>query len=209
MAWLCAGPLLLLSLYRPTAAGGERAGALPTAIAGYELQALTPAQQARFAARLGEWKELLGTDDFVHREYHDASGKKLFVTALFHDTNWKSVHPPRICIEGGGMDIATDEVVSAPWLEPGATVSRIVAHRPADGWTFVTLSVFGTGDWLSGSYVDFVRHHWPLALLRRNQSGFLLRVEAPIYPDETPAAAEARSAEFLTQLLPLARGLLR
>ena len=73
----------------------------------------------------------------------------------------------------------------------------------------MTLSVFGTRDWLSGDYWDFTLYHLPRALLRANESGFLLRVESPIYGGEEPADAEARCAAFLRSLLPSARSLLR
>ena len=49
----------------------------------------------------------------------------------------------------------------------------------------------------------------PLALLRRNESGFLLRVETPIRKGESVAVAEQRCVAFLQELVPMAREQLR
>lgn len=207
--WLAALPLLGLSLYRPGGSSKARAEALPETLAGYTVVPRDAAEEARFQQNLPRWRELLGTGDFVWRRYRDAAGAMVNLVALFHDTNWKSVHPPRICIEGSGMDIEVDDLVPAGELAAGANASRIVARSRTDGWRYVTLSVFGTADWLSGDYWEFTWHHLPRALVRANLSGFLLRVESPVRPDEDTAAAEARCRQFLRALLPAAREPLR
>lgn len=207
--WIGAPLLLLLSLYRPGGDGKQRAERLPVELAGYALVPRTADEEAKFQASLPRWRELLGTGDFVWRSYRSDDEHYLHLVALFHDTNWKSVHPPRICIEGSGMDIEADDLQPVPTLGAGVQASRIVARARADGRRFVTLSVFGTADWLSGDYWDFTWHHLPRAVLRANLSGFLLRVEAPIRDDEPTAAAEARAVRFLAALVPQAREVLR
>ena len=77
----------------------------------------------------------------------------------------------------------------------GTRVGRIVARSRADGWRYLTLSVYGTADWTAGSYGEFTRHHLPRALLRRSESGFLLRVETPMRPGESDDLAARRSDE--------------
>ncbi|MBL9078723.1 MAG: exosortase/archaeosortase family protein [Planctomycetes bacterium] len=205
--WCAAVPLGGLAAFRPAAVGGARAEQLPAWLAGHVLVPRSEAAEQRFRQNLPRYRELLGTDDFVWRHYRGEDGRWLSAVALFHDTNWKSVHPPRICIEGSNMDIEADTVEPAAWLGDGASVSRIVARRRDTGRRFVTLSVFGTRDWLSGSYSEFTWHHLPLALLRRNQSGFLLRIEAALGDDA--AAAERSCREFLAALVPAAREVLR
>ncbi|MCK5940777.1 MAG: exosortase [Planctomycetes bacterium] len=207
--WLLAGPLLWLSAYRPFAERTDRAARLPGTIAGYTLQVRDEAQEQAFQQALPRWRELLGTRDFVWRRYRDEHGHLITLVALFHDTNWKSVHPPRICIEGSNMTIVRDDLVDAPWLGDDIEVSRIEANSRSDQWRYVTLSLFGTEHWASGDYWDFTLYHLPRALLRRNESGFLLRVESPIYDGEAATDAEARCAAFLERLLPSARRLLR
>lgn len=207
--WLLAGPMLWLGLHRPFAVGTGRAEGLPHVLAAYAEVPRGAAEDARFQRNLPRWWELLGTKDFVWRRYRDADNKGVQLVGLFHDTNWKSVHPPRICIEGSAMDIETDEVIAAPWLGESGSVGRIVARSRNNGRRFVTLSLFGTATWSSGSYGEFVWYHLPRALLRRNESGFLLRVESLVGGGEDMAAAEARCVECLRELVPAARGLLR
>jgi len=207
VAWGLAGPLLWLGVHRPVVDGRDRADALPAVVATFAVVPRTPAEEQRFRRDLPRYRELLGTDDFTWRTYRNAAGQALNLVGLFHDTNWKSVHPPRICIEGSDMDVEVDELAPAPWLGDGVQVSRIVAKRRSDGRRFVTLSVFGTASWLSGSYGAFFLHHAPKALLRQADSGFLLRVESAIQPGND--GGEARCAEFLRALVPEAQRLLR
>jgi exosortase len=203
--WLAAVPLLALSLWRPAAAARDRAATLPSVLAGWQLIPRSEAQEGEFQRALPRWIELLGTPDFTWRRYRDTAGRRINLVALFHDTNWKSVHAPQICIEGSGMDIEVDDVVPAPWLGEGGRLGRIVAESRRDGWRYVTLCVFGTRTWSGASYGEFSWHHAPRALLRANESGFLLRAEAPVERGETDADAQVRAAAFLQRLLPVAR----
>jgi len=207
--WLLAGPLLWLSSFRPYGDVSGRADRLPTDIAGCRLIERTAEQQQQYERDLPRYRELLGTDDFVWRTYADPDGRRLSVVATFHDSNWKSVHPPRICIEGSNFDIQRDDLVATPWLGDDEALGRIVAQSRGSGWTYVTLSVYGTADWASGDYWRFALHHLPRALLRQGEPGFLLRVDAAVYPGEHPAAAERRADGFLRELLPLAQELVR
>lgn len=201
--------LLLLSWYKPLPGTERRAERLPVTCGNATQVALAPREAVEYARNLPRWRELLGSNDFVWRRYQDAQGALINLVATFHDTNWKSIHAPRICIEGSNMDIETDDVIPAPWLADDANVSRIVARSRSNGVRYVTYSVFGGKDWLTGRYLAFAWHHLPLALLRRNESGFLLRVETAILPGETDsAAAEARCAVFLRDILPPTRMLL-
>lgn len=196
-----------LCWYRPGPGSTARAATLPVAIGGFTLVPRAPAHEARFQRDLPRYVELLGTGDFVWRTYREPAGGTVAVVALFHDSNWKSVHPPRICIEGSDMDIEQDDFAAA-WPE-GPLASRIVARARRTGRRFVTLSLFGTADWLSGDYWQFTLHHLPRALVRANQSGFLLRAEAPIGDGESEADAERRASRFLQALVPIARERLR
>ena len=208
LLWSAAVPLLALSLYRPFVVGHGRAEKLPDSLAGYALVPRTPERQAQFRRELPRMIDLLGTADFVWRHYSDG-GTHINLVALFHDANWKSVHPPRICIEGSDMEIEQDGVVPAPWLGEGVVAGRIVARSLADERHYLSLSVYGTRGWTSGDYTKFMWYHLPLAVLRQSESGFLLRVESQVEAGETTREAEARCARFLGELVPLAKGLLR
>lgn len=207
--WCAALPLLALCLHRPFAAGHGRAEKLPVAVAGFEVVPRTPEKEAQFQKDLPRWNELLGTNDFVWRHYSDGGRSHINLVALFHDANWKSVHPPRICIEGSYMEIEEDGLVPAPRLGDGVVVGRIVARSKWDERRYLSLSVYGTHDWTSGDYTKFMWYHLPRAVLRQSESGFLLRVESQLEPGETTHDAEARCARFLDEIVPLAQGILR
>jgi exosortase/archaeosortase family protein len=207
--WCAALPLLALCLYRPFVVGHGRAERLPVMLAGYDLVPRTPEQEAEFQRKLPRWNELLGTADFVWRHYSDSGRSHINLVALFHDANWKSVHPPRICIEGNNMSIEEDGVVPAPWLGADVVAGRIVARSNWDQRRYVSLSVYGTRDWTSGDYSQFMWHHLPRAVLRQSESGFLLRVESQVEARETIADAEARCVRFLGEIVPHAKGILR
>lgn len=207
LVWAIAGGLAGLCWYRPSPGVTARAATLPATIGGFTLVARSAAQEERFQRDLPRYVELLGTGDFAWRTYREPTGGTVAVVALFHDHNWKSVHPPRICIEGSDMDIEQDDFAAA-W-PGGPLASRIVARARRSGRRFVTLSVFGTADWLSGDYWQFTLHHLPRAVVRANQSGFLLRAEAPIGDGESEAHAERRASRFLQALVPIAQERLR
>jgi len=207
--WLAGAALLALSLLRPAGGDQGRAARLPPAVGAFQHAPRDEQELARYRRDRPRFQELLGTPDFAWERYRDAQGRFVHLVLLYHDSNWKSVHPPRICIEGTDMDIEADAVVAAPWLGDGATVSRIVARSRSDRSRHLTLSLFGTRDWSSGSYEAFWWHHMPRALLRDNASGFLVRVETLIRRGEDDAAAERRCAAFLQDLLPLVREPLR
>jgi exosortase len=207
--WSLAPVLLTLSLWRPAGGVADRAEGLPRTLAGYDWVPRGEDAEARFQRDLPQFRDLLGTSDFVWRTYRNADGTWLNIVALFHDTNWKSVHPPRICIEGSGMDVQSDDLWPVPGLGDGLAASRIVARRRRDGQVFVTLSVFGTGDWLAGDYWAFTWHHLPRAMLRANMSGFQLRVEMPVPDAAALEAVQQRCAAFLQALVPAARERLR
>lgn len=212
--WLMAVVLLGLSLYRPVVDVAGRAQRLPADLAGFVRQVRSPDEEREFQRHLPRWTELLGTADFVHETYRDPEGGIVFVTALFHGANWKSVHPPRICLEGSNMHITMDGL--APLAIDGvpAQVGRIETSMPVPGVNaatarpYVSWYAYGTRELLTGSYAEFVGHHWPRALLRSSNAGFLLRVESFADGPGGMAAADARCRELLGALVVAARGLL-
>jgi EpsI family protein len=189
--WLLAPALLWLSTYRPPADSRARATRLPVAIGGFtrvDEFGITPRQS-----------ELLGTADATWRAYADAGGRRVFVVGVFHEANWKSLHPPRICIEGSGMRIVEDGEITVETGGRRFPAGRILAEHEADRRPYLSLYVFVARDLVTARYGTFFLHHAPRALLRRATAGCLLRVEA--WVDGDVAAAEARLAAFLAELL--------
>ena len=195
--WLVAPVLLGLSLYRPFNVSLGFARQVPAALPGYSLWKeieLTPRQT-----------ELLGTQDAVWRTYRDQHGNYIFLVAVFCEDNWKSVHPPQICLKGSNMTIREDGAASYPADRGSVPVGRILAHSRSRDLDYLSLYVYGAPGFVSSDYYSFLWHHAPSAMLRRPTRGFLLRVETFI-TDGVPAAEE-RCRDFLLELLPVAESL--
>lgn len=190
--WVVAPLLLALSWYRPFTASRGLAEQLPTQIAGFRMDTQHEMTARQF--------ELLGTGDAVWRTYIDAQKNEIFVVALFHRRNWKSVHPPRICLEGSDMTIL--EEGQRP-LDPsaGTAVGRIVANSGGAGGDYVSLFAYGAPGFLGSGYTQFFLHHAPRAIVRRSTGGFLLRVESWV-GSEDGSVADARCLEFMRAILP-------
>lgn len=199
--WLLAPVLLLLSSVRPTFTRSERAAQVPTQLGPFKLQLeleITP-----------EFERLLGTRDVTWREYVDAEGHEMYLTAVFHDSNWKSLHPPHICIRGSGFNISVDENHQVD-LGGGrqATIGRLVATRqdnPVREW--VSYYAFVGQDFITPSYAGFYFEHAVLALFRQATPGFLMRIEG--FADDGLEAAEARCLDMFRRFLPVGEGLIQ
>lgn len=198
--WLLAPFLLWLSLYRPFVASRGLAEQLPRELPGFELASELPLTEREFG--------LLGTDDAIWWTYKDEAGYSARLVAVFHGANWKSVHPPHICLRGSNMEILEDEQRTLPPPATDVGVGRIVSRSLDSGEHYLNLYVFCAPDFVSGSYVQFFLHHAPLALLRSSENGCLLRVETSLDP-EAPEQAEARLVRLLQQVLRPAEELLR
>jgi len=197
--WLLAIPLLALSWYRPKDVGGRRARALPVTFPGFSL-----AEEFEITPR---FVELLGTSDAAWREYRGADGQPIFVVAVFHGHNWKSIHPPHICLEGSDMEIRADGTLPIETPKRRYSVGRIIAFSRSAGREYLSLYVYGANGLVTASYSRFVLHHAPAALFRSATSGFLLRVETWVEGGDL-RAAETRCGELLARVLLSAEGLL-
>lgn len=197
LLWLAAPLLAFLSWHRPFTESVGRAARMPARIGEFALvedDRLTPREL-----------QLLGTDDAVARTYR-GDQDRVFVVALFHQHNWKSVHPPHLCLRGSDMVIDVDGRGEAVPLAGGGELvpGRIVATSRDGGRRYLCLYAFGAAALRTGSYWEFVLHHFPRAILRRDSPGFLLRVEA--WLDE--GDAEARCRAFLSAAVPALEALL-
>ena len=131
----------------------------------------------------------------------------MFVVAVFHGSNWKSVHPPHVCLEASDIELLEDSDI-ALGDDDSAHAGRILGRSRADGRPYLTLYVYGARDLCTGSYRDFFLHHAPRALFRASNDGFLLRVDTYADGDGGVVAAERRCRALLAALLREAKGLL-
>ncbi|MEY4672592.1 MAG: hypothetical protein RL148_376 [Planctomycetota bacterium] len=193
-------PLLLLSLHRPFAESQPRAGGLPDAFGPFVLREAREIDPS--------FQSLLGTKDAAWRVYGEKDGPPVFVVAVFHESNWKSVHPPHICLEGGDMEIGSDRQVELLVDGSPSRVGLIVAHPRGGAREYVSVHAFVSRELTTGSYLDFFLHHAPRALFRHSNAGALLRVETYVEPGEDVKAARQRCGELLGRMLPVVKGML-
>lgn len=196
--WLLAGPLVLLSETRPYTDSHGRAAKMP--------ETLPNCRMAQVYEFPKDYYNLLGTDDVTWRRYEVAK-EDVFVVACFHSSNWKSVHPPHICLQGSNMDLLVDDQIDLN-DGTGARVGRILARKREDGRPYLCLYAYVAADLCTGSYAAFFLHHAPRALFRASNAGFLLRVEA--YGDGTGGiqGAQERCRALVIQLIAEGRKLL-
>lgn len=199
--WTAAPWLFYLSLHRPFAESRGRAVQLPIEAGDF--------RQSRELPMTERYYRLLGTRDAVWREYRRRDDPRpVWVVAVFHEENWKSVHPPHICLEGSDLTIVRDDETRVAVGGRRWPVGRILSQSNRTGDLYLSLYVFGGRGFVTDSYTDFFLHHAPLALLRRATSGYLLRVETWVQADGV-AAAERRCKDLLQALIPAAEDLLR
>jgi EpsI family protein len=192
--------LAWLAVYRPDVGTEDRAAGMPERVGEFTVvrrNALTPREYA-----------LLGTRDVVWRTYRANAGPPVFVIAVFHEANWKSVHPPHICLRGSDMVLRTDQRRRVLLGARSVEVGEIQAHSRSARRDYLSWFVYGGPGLATPSYAAFVLHHLPRALFRRNGPGFLLRVETWIDGGDVETA-RGRCRQLLEGLLPAAEARLR
>ena len=200
--WVLAPLLLFLSSVRPTFTHSDRASRVPQQIGAFRLKVrreITP-----------NIERLLGTRDVAWWEFVDQDDNVIFLTSVFHDSNWKSLHPPHICIRGSGFNISEDADFEVDLGEGrGATIGRLVANvqdRPER--LYVSFYAFVGQDFITPSYAGFYLEHAIPALFRQATPGFLVRIEAFVGADGLQAT-EDRCLDVFRRFLPAAEGLIR
>lgn len=201
--WLLAPLLLLLSSVRPTSTRSDRAVRVPKQFGAFTLK-----DERKITSNI---ERLLGTRDVVWREYSDSADNSIFLTAVFHDSNWKSLHPPHICIRGSGFNINVDEdhQVDLGSGSGTATIGRLLAtlaNHP--GRDYVSLYAFVGQDFITPSYFWFYAEHAVPALFRQATPGFLVRIEAFVGKDG-PVATEARCLDMFRRFIPVGKNLIQ
>lgn len=200
--WIVAPILLWLSTYRPEGGDRGRARRVPLELGGFAHTEEFPLTDSVIA--------MLGTPDAVQRRYAK-DGAEVFVVAVFHDENWKSVHAPDTCLRGSNMDIVAEGTMSIPsGDDAGPLEVGYLRMRALDsGRDYLSLFVYvAAPDFSTGDYWSFFMHHAPRALLRQSVAGCLLRVETWV-DEHGLEAAKARCSEVMAALVPASQALLR
>jgi exosortase D (VPLPA-CTERM-specific) len=183
----------------------------------YSRDEIVPSRQnlSSLPQQLGTWTgtddtldeetlKVLGPGEFLLRDYEDptqtAPWVNLFVayypTQKFGDT----FHTPRHCIVGAGFTPVQREVVQLPGPHGPFPANRWVASKGLERnlvlYWFQAHGRVVTSEYSAKYYLiaDSIRLH--------RSDGALVRFLTPMYPNETPDAAQARVMQLGSQVLP-------
>jgi exosortase len=190
-------PAAAMGFYRPV----DPTERVPTERLSEQIPGETRHFKALSDHKLSErWYALLGTRDVIWRDYeHLESGRRLTVTALFHGRNWKSVHPPEVCLQASGFEI---EGLSIRSLGKASHATQIaILETDYEGRGFLSAYLFGGPGFTTPFYGTFFLQNLPSAIFRSHTVGFLLRVDVE-KRDLDQVQAETLLASFLAEFLP-------
>jgi EpsI family protein len=144
-------------------------------------------------------KALLGTDQVMVREYHDADGTAVWMAVVYAAENRSAFHPPELCYTGSNFELLDRGMVAVEGDDRNAQpINRLLMangrqHLVAYYW-------FTAGDRLFANY-----HHqqWQLIwnqIRRRPSGGTLVRLSTVVDGPDVERA-EHRLAEMARLLI--------
>jgi exosortase D (VPLPA-CTERM-specific) len=142
---------------------------------------------------------LLQFTDYILSDYQKNFGEVVNFYVAYYESQRRSVvpHSPRVCIPGGGWEIAG---ISRETVE-GLPVNRMVIKKGEDK-SLVYYWYQQRGQVLANEYLM----KWSLfkdALLLNRTDGALVRLNTRVYPGENLDEAEQRLHKFLVEIKPL------
>ncbi len=193
-------PALGMGFWRPEDSSLGLADRVPRSFEGYT--------HVREHALSDRDYQLLGTRDVVWRRLREsASGELLDLTVVFSGRNWKSLHPPELCLEAAGLGIEDRQSRYLDVDELRTEVSLLRADRGRD--IYLICYLFGGPGYETPSFTGYFWRNVPRALLRRGGASYMVRIELPLGETTPSARHEAQLARFLRQLLPMLRKLVQ
>ena len=164
--WCLAPVLLVLTTWRPEGGDRGRAARIPDDLAGFRSSVEYPLSPSVL--------DMLGTPDAAWRRY-DRDDEQVFVIGVFHDENWKSVHPPETCLRGSNMEVVLEETVGAGADAAGQEYGLLLMHALDRDQDYLSLYVFlADAEFATPGYWSFFAHHAPRALLRRRKPAMIM-----------------------------------
>ncbi len=170
-----------------------------------------------FPTRLGDWSstdipldkevlDVLGPGDFLLRVYQDETGKlpyvDLFLAYFPSQRSGDTIHSPKHCLPGAGWTPVENSRVtlSLPGHAPFPANRYVISKA---GSRQLVLYWYWAHD--RGLASEYSAKFYLIAdSIRMNRSdGALVRITTPMFPGETPEAAQQRLLPFASQISPL------
>ena len=150
--------------------------------------------------------DILGQGEFLLRDYQDASQPQppigLFIAYFPSQKTGDTIHSPNHCLPGAGWVPTSRETVQLSRPDGSSfPVNRYVVSK--EGNRQLVLYWFQAhGRAVASEY--WAKYYLVADSIRMNRSdGALVRLMSPMYPGESPAAAQARVMKVGSQLIPL------
>ena len=151
-----------------------------------------------------ETLQILGAGEFLLRDYREASDSdiNLFIAYFPSQRAGDTIHSPRHCLPGAGWTPLsnTRTVLKIPGHAPFPANRYVIAQ--GDSRQIVLYWYWAHDRGLASEY--WAKFYLVSDSLKMNRSdGALVRVMAPMYPNETADTAEQRLLPFTNGILPL------
>ena len=162
-----------------------------------------------FPMTLGQWQgqqgkleknviEKLAMTDYLIADYQkkDQPSVNFYVAYYASQRKGASPHSPRVCIPGGGWEIADLKRITAG----GHPVNRVIIKK-GEQQELVYYWFQGHGRIIANEYIN----KWYLfldAIFKNRTDGSLVRIVTSVLPNETLAAADARIEDFMAHAEP-------
>ncbi len=144
---------------------------------------------------------ILETRDYVLRHYVGARpGEAIDFCAVFSPDNRKGIHPPDLCMEGGGQTILQKSDIEAPAVAGGPPVPCREFIVLSGATRYYYLYTFKYGNRYTRSFWQQQVSIFLSGLLQRPAEGMLIHISTPIGADEP--AARRRCMDLLGLVVP-------
>ena len=144
---------------------------------------------------------ILEYPSYINRRYVAPDADPIYLSFIYHKDNRKAVHPPDVCVEGGGNDIVAKtnmDVRGVLGQEVVPSRELLVINSQAN--KTYHLYVYRCGDTYTRS---FWYQQWVIfinGLQNRNSSSGLIHITTPVTTDVK--TAQQRCVEMIRTILP-------
>ena len=154
---------------------------------------------------LEEWVyKILETRAIIHRAYHSEYGN-VFLSIVYYADTKVDFHTPEACLGAQGVELVKKN--KRITLSDGSQINVNELEYENGNDSELVYYFYKSGSYMGRSYIKLRMNIAMNKLLSGPKSGALIRISTPM-SDQSRNPAERVLAEFLNNLIPIARSLL-